>query len=105
MRICPKCGYVDLPIWRNTRWRYYTEHCHIDELRLWQPKLAEKLLAAGRGKTILIKGVKYRLAKNGIIIHRIPAALTRRPLSDSVEEPRTEKAQWNPLSHKLEEFF
>ena len=102
MRICPKCGYVDPPIWRNTKWCYYTEHCHVDELKVWEPQLAAMLKP---GETVFISGVKYHLTKSGLYVHRIPAHLTKRPLSDSVEEPATEKACWNPLSKKLPSFF
>lgn len=109
MRVCPECGYEDHPIWRNTKWRYFTEHCHINELEIWNPELANELKALGVGKTLFknLHGhiVKYRLNKKGSHVHRIPAKLTTKPLSESVAEPNTEKHYWNPLSHKLEEFL
>ena len=104
MRICPVCGYRDVPIWRNIKWRYFTEHCHIEELEVWDKKLADTLREK---RYVCLNGIKYRLTKNGLYVHRIPAFLCRHPneANPSIEEPQTEKPQWKPLSHKLDHFF
>ena len=101
MRVCPECGYEDLPIWRNTRWCLYTEHCHISELEAFDPGFAKKLRPS---ETIFVNGVKYQLNKRGSHVHRIAAKYTERPKSHSLREPHGEKPYLNPLSHKLEEF-
>ena len=43
MRVCPICGYCDPPIWRHKRHRLFTCYCHLDDLKLFEPDLAEAL--------------------------------------------------------------
>lgn len=90
MHICPKCGYEQPAIWRNTLRRLYTEHCHINDLEVWDPKLAAELKDK---KYVFRKGVKYKLNKAGNHVHRIEAKLCQdpNPLSDKITEPNTEK--------------
>lgn len=39
MRVCPKCGYMDSPVWRHVRHRIYTDYCRVDDLEPWEPAL------------------------------------------------------------------
>ena len=43
MRVCPKCGYVDPPAWRNSKFSPWIEVIHFDDLKRLQPEIAEKL--------------------------------------------------------------
>ena len=110
MKVCPECGYREPLIWRNTRWRLFTEHCHIEELEVWDPKLAKQLRELGN-KTLLsdVHGhiVKQRLNKSGLYVHRVLAVLTAKPLSEIMNEPDTEKALnkfLRPKSYQLSHF-
>jgi hypothetical protein len=90
MRVCPKCGYQDAPIWRNTLRRLYQQHCHINDLEIWNPELAADL----KEKRYVFKnGVKYKLNSKGTHVHRIDAFLCAdpRPESPKITEPNTEK--------------
>jgi hypothetical protein len=90
MRVCPKCGYRDPPIWRNTARRLYQEHCHITDLELWNPKLADILK---NQKFVCINGVKYKLNPKGTYVHRIDAHLCAYPRENDprITEPNKEK--------------
>ena len=45
MRVCPKCGYTDPFCWRDAYSRgSEMDYTRIDELKLYQPELAEKIL-------------------------------------------------------------
>jgi len=91
MKECPygDCIY-ELPIWRNTLRRLYTRHCHIEDLKEWNPKLAQELMEK---RYVFLNGVKYKLNKKGSHVHMIPARLCQdpNPLSNKITEPTTEK--------------
>jgi len=89
MRDCPKCGYQEPPIWRNTLKRLYLQHCYIDDLEPWDPDLAAELR---KNKFAVKDGVKYALNKKGYV-HKIDAFLCANPdpKSHSMSEPSKEK--------------
>jgi len=89
MRKCPKCGFSEPPIWRQTLRRLYTEYCHIDDLDPWNPELARQLRER---KYVCLDGVKHRLNSVGYV-HRIDAFLyaSPDPLNPSITEPNKEK--------------
>jgi len=85
MRVCPKCGYKDLLIWRNNPHRLYTQYCKLHELETWNAELS-KIIEEKRD--VKINGYIYHINKAKVIcrIHE----------SDSIDgisfrEPRTEK--------------
>jgi hypothetical protein len=92
MRVCPKCGYEDPPIWRNTLRRLYTDHCHIEDLKIWEPQLAQLILEK---KYVCLNGVKYKLNRKGSHVHRIMAKHCKYPdvANPSIMEPDTEKSK------------
>jgi hypothetical protein len=92
MDICPECGYEDEPIWRNTLRRLYSQHCHISDLDIWNPQLAEKLK---KEKYVFLNGVKFKLNKKGSHVHRIAANKCKypSPRDPRITEPDTEKAK------------
>ena len=91
-----ECPYGDciyeLPIWRNTLNRLFTRYCHIEDLQIWNPELAEELKEK---RYVFRNGVKYKLNKKGSHVHMIPAKLCKdpRPESDKITEPDTEKSK------------
>ena len=93
MSVCPYAGCIyELPIWRNTLRRLYTRHCHIEDLKVWNPQLAVELIEK---KYVYENGVKYKLNKKGSHVHMIPARLCAdsRPESPRITEPDTEKSK------------
>jgi len=92
LRVCPKCGYEESPIWRNTLRRLYTSHAHIEDLKIWEPELAKELIEK---KYVYRNGVKYKLTKKGSHVHKIEAKFCQdpNPKSDKITEPTTEKCK------------
>lgn len=39
MRICPKCGYSDPPIWKVTRYRVHCDYARIEDFREYYPRI------------------------------------------------------------------
>lgn len=69
MRICPKCGYIELN-WRTNRWRPYVEYRWASEVE----ELISKNLKDGGTDTNEL--FAYRLAgKSNLIIERVPIQL------------------------------
>jgi len=71
MFVCPECGYHDDPCWRSHRQRRYSVYCHIDELKCFRPKLAERLR---KRRIIEEEPYCYRLGKTGYV-ERMPLDL------------------------------
>jgi len=43
MRVCPKCGYVEPPEWRHSRYSYWLDICKLGDFEKLHPKLATTL--------------------------------------------------------------
>jgi len=43
LRVCPKCGFIDPPEWRNSKFSPWIEVIYFDDLKQLHPELAEKL--------------------------------------------------------------
>jgi len=73
MRECPKCGHTDPPCWRHKRHRLLTDYCYIDELEVWQPKIAKEVREK---KDVKIGKYIYHLTKSNYVdrIHEIDSA-------------------------------
>lgn len=70
MRVCPKCGYVDLSGWRQNRWRTNVEFIKLVEFRRLHPERARDLEAGHPVTTD--KLYAYRLSGHGKwIVERI----------------------------------
>ena len=41
MRVCPKCGYVDPPEWRHSRYSYWIDFTEFENFKRLNPELAE----------------------------------------------------------------
>jgi len=44
MRVCPKCGHVDPPYWRQVPWKFDTDMCWTDDFKRLHPKQYERLM-------------------------------------------------------------
>jgi len=44
MRVCPECGHVDPPEWRQVPWKFDTDHCHTEDFARMHPEEYEKLM-------------------------------------------------------------
>jgi len=63
--VCPECGHQDSPCWRSACWLKVATYCRIDELKVWEPDLAEKVSTLNIGETYSHKGMTYRLTRSG----------------------------------------
>ncbi len=74
MRVCPDCGCVDPPEWKNLHFQLYTEYMIFDDFNRLYPKLAAEL----KKNPYLIFDEKkfnaYHLTKAGYV-HRVPNVL------------------------------
>jgi len=43
IRVCPKCGFHDLPIWRNSRFYFNVDVARISDIEYWDSRLASKI--------------------------------------------------------------
>jgi len=74
MRICPKCGFVDPPEWKNLHFQLYHEYMIFDDFQRLYPQLAARLK---QNPKIIFDDKKqnaYHLTKAGYV-HRVPAYL------------------------------
>ena len=61
MRVCHKCGAIDPPEWKHSKYSYWIDNCLLEDFAKLQPKLVMKILKAGHTKD---KYYVYRLTKN-----------------------------------------
>jgi len=61
MRVCPKCGFVDPPEWKHSKYSYWIDNCRLEDLKTMNPSLAKTLEDQGHAKD---KDYVYRLTKN-----------------------------------------
>lgn len=43
MKVCPKCGYVDVSGWRQNRWRTNVEFISLSEFEIENPRISRSL--------------------------------------------------------------
>ena len=70
MSFCAKCGYVDPPYWRHSRFSYYVDLCGVGDFEMMNPDLYKELLRGGVGSIIDDKHYYYRLNKKGRFVAR-----------------------------------
>jgi len=80
MRVCPKCGHRDEPIWRPAKMHNPSgdiDIARIDDVQVWLPKIAEQLNLV-RGKEAIVEGIfAYYIGKRGHWVRRIAADIFR----------------------------
>lgn len=80
MRVCPKCGFVDPPEWKNLHFQLYHEYMTLEDFKQLYPQMAELLLEQQQKvgtKNIIFDEKKhhaYHLTKASYV-HRVPAYL------------------------------
>jgi len=93
MKICPKCGFVDPPEWRNLHFQLYTEYMKLEDFEQLYPQLAAQLKA--NPYIIFDKYNAYHLTKAGYV-HRVPKYLCSNGKwyhgSSTTEKPKDRKA-------------
>ena len=68
MRVCPKCGHIDPPQWRHSKYSYWIDFCEIGHFIELEPLLASRLLKGE--KLVEDKDYIYRLTKNKSKVER-----------------------------------
>ena len=68
MRVCYKCGYVDSPYWRHSKFSSWIDITETENLKLDNPELVERLLKGE--KIVEDKYYYYRITKTKLKIHR-----------------------------------
>jgi len=92
MRVCPKCGYRDLPIWHNAWHKRFTDVTTLENVKMWDKELAEKIEDT---PSLYFDGLyNYHLSKRGYVV-RILREHAKAP--STVEEPHREL--WHPPAH------
>jgi len=80
IRVCPRCGYRDPPIWRPAKIHNPSgdiDIARLDDVKAWQPKV-ERQLEISRGKKAVIEGVfAYYIGKRGVWVRRVAAQIYR----------------------------
>ena len=67
MRVCPKCGFVDPPEWKHSKYSYWIDNCLFEDFQQLNPELAKELEKAGNARDIYYI---YRLTKNKYRVER-----------------------------------
>jgi len=69
MRVCPKCGYVDPPEWRHSRFSYWIDLCNWIDFKKLHLELAKEL---ERNPKIVVedKNYLYRVEKTMNFVFR-----------------------------------
>lgn len=68
MRVCPKCGFIDPPEWRHSKYSYWIDFCEVEHFREMHPTLLENLLKGA--KIVEDSNYVYRLTKNKAKVER-----------------------------------
>lgn len=102
MRVCPKCGYRDPPYWRPAKMHNPSgdmDIARIDDLQMWQPKIAEKLLAK-RGEPITNSHFAYLIGKRAVWVKRIAIDVFR-DCGRAAFKPAFETSRHNKLAAQV----
>ncbi len=98
MRVCPKCGYRDPPYWRPGKMRNPSgdmDIARIDDLEIFESKIAEQLLAA-RTEVAVDEHYAYYLGKRAVWVKRV-ALQVYKNCGKTAFNPPHEKSGHNPL--------
>jgi len=74
MRVCPRCGYEDNPLWRNSRFDWNSEYMEWDEAETQQElKVITDHLKDSENFKPFVEGpyAYYRRGSNGIYLYRV----------------------------------
>jgi len=72
MKVCPKCGYIDHPYWRHSRFDFNADYCRWEEFKTIHPKLAEKLKDKHNFDPVENgEYIYYRRGSGGLFVYRV----------------------------------
>ena len=85
MRVCPKCGYIDPPEWKHTRYSYWIDDCSFENFKILFPDLAKIIKC--KGSQIDDKYYVYRhtLSKEGWVERKAKIDFVGKGWSDGTE--------------------
>jgi len=72
MRVCPKCGFVDPPCWRQNRWISYVDYARVEDF--WEQYPAMVDIQPGH-ETSDEYNYYYRGRRNPYYVYRWPKVL------------------------------
>jgi hypothetical protein len=86
MRVCPKCGCVDSPYWKHTKFSYYIDQCIYENFAVELPKLAAELNKPN-SHTQDVNYLYYRTKSGKIVLRKakIGIGVTLLPWTDGCE--------------------
>ncbi len=94
MRVCPKCKYHDLPIWRNSRFYFNVDVARLDDLKTWG---LEKLVQALETYGYYEDGhSSYLLGSGGKVVLRKETELLNKDTEG--DEATAKKEKWFKIS-------
>jgi len=68
MRVCPKCGYIDPPEWRHSKYSYWIDWTELENFKKLHPKLANDF--QNGLKITEDEDYFYRIMKHGRSVER-----------------------------------
>lgn len=69
MKVCPKCGYREPPIWLNHQFQQHVTYARVEDFEQYYPNLAKQIVKAGYVTSD--EYCYYRRSKKGApFIHR-----------------------------------
>ena len=98
MRVCPKCGYVDPPEWRHSKYSYWIDFCEVYGFEKLYPKLHTELV---RGvKLVEDKYYLYRITKNKGKVERKAKVDYGDQWNIPMENPKRWSGKWPDFDKK-----
>ena len=88
MRVCPKCGFHDLPIWRNSRWYHDVDAAPVVDIEYWDSSLAKKIKAESYYEDGIFS---YLLTTNGMVLRKETEFLNKNTEGNT---PTEKKEKW-----------
>jgi len=92
MRVCPKCRFHDLPIWRNSRWYHDVDAARISDIEYWDKVLATKIQLNGFWEDGIFS---YLLTTNGMVLRKETEFLNKNTDGNTATE---KKEKWFKIS-------
>lgn len=99
MRVCPKCGHIDVSAWRQNRWRTNVDFLHWDQTSDIDPTLLEHLKDT---KEIQIDS-DYAYRNAGKVIERILLQEYKQGGKEAFHIPREHKDHSSKNQRRLDE--
>lgn len=100
MRVCPKCGYREPPIWLNHQFQQHVSYARVEDFEKYYPHLAKRIVKAG-----YVTSDKYcyyrRSSKGAPFIHRWSKEYGPKGFHLDYEKSNLKKEWVDPTQKKL----